>query len=60
MSISVFRAGLQGIPGAERMIMSYEDGGKVQVFSIDGTKVRVGPNATPAEVKEAFLALASE
>jgi hypothetical protein len=57
MSIQDFRAAMGDIPGGERLTMGYEDGGKVQVFSIDEKSVRVGPTATPAEVKEAFLKL---
>lgn len=54
MSIQSFRDGLQGIPGYERLTMSYENGGKTQVFAIDKKVVRLGPNATAAEVREAF------
>lgn len=56
MSILVYREALRDIvPGSERLLMQYEDGGKIQVFSIDERAVRVGPMATPEEVKEAFL-----
>ncbi|WP_375413091.1 hypothetical protein [uncultured Bradyrhizobium sp.] len=54
MSITTLREELKGISGAERLVMNYEDGGKVQVFSIDDVAVRVGPNATIDEIKEAF------
>jgi hypothetical protein len=55
MSMQDYREGLVGIPGAERLTMRYEDGGKIQAFSIDDKTVRVGPTARPAEVKAAFL-----
>lgn len=54
MSIFTLREQLQGIPGAERLVMDYEGGGKTQVFSIDETKVRLGPNATAEEIKAAL------
>lgn len=55
MSIQSLREELAGVPGAERLTMQYDDGGKVQVFSIDQTAVRLGPTATTAEIRDAFL-----
>jgi hypothetical protein len=56
MSIQDYRRELYGVvTGAERLVMNYENGGEVQVFSIDDLAVRVGPVATPSEVKQAFL-----
>lgn len=34
--------------------MRYEDGGKVQVFMMNGKEVRLGPSATIEEIKAAF------
>lgn len=34
--------------------MRYEDGGKVQVFEMNGKTVRIGPMATDEEIKAAF------
>jgi len=50
MSIHTLREqGLQGIT------MRYEDGGKVQVFMMDGKEVRFGPViVTAEELKAAF------
>jgi hypothetical protein len=49
MSIQTLRAhGLKGIT------MRYEEGGKVQVFMMDGKEVRLGPTATEEEIKVAF------
>lgn len=55
MSIATLREELRGMPGAERLVMNYDEGGKVQVFSIDDVAVRVGPMATAAEIKDALL-----
>jgi hypothetical protein len=55
MGIQDFRAAMVDIPGGENVVMSYEDGGEVQVFSIGDVSVRAGPNATPAEIRQAFL-----
>ncbi len=58
MGIQDFRAELAGsVPGAEGLLMRYDEGGKVQVFFIGEQVVRVSPSATPADVKEAFLKL---
>jgi len=55
MGIMDLRAELSGkVPGAERLIMNYEDGGKVQVFSIEELSVRVGPMATVSNIEAAF------
>lgn len=43
------------VPGAERLVMHYEDGGRVQVFSIDSVSARVGPTATSVEIRDALL-----
>lgn len=51
-----FREFLQGIPGAENLVMRYEDGGAVQAFSIGNLTVRVGPLASHQEIRDAFLA----
>lgn len=49
MSIQTLREnGLKGIT------MRYEEGGKVQVFIMDGKEVRLGPTATEEEIKAAF------
>ncbi len=56
MGIQDYRMELVGaVPGAERLIMNYEDGGAIEVFSIDGWYVKLRPGAKPAEVKQAFL-----
>ncbi len=49
MSIHTLRE--QGLAG---LTMRYEDGGKVQVFMMDGKEVRLGPNATDEDIKAAF------
>lgn len=49
MSIHTLRE--QGLAG---ITMRYEDGGKVQVFMMDGKEVRLGPSATDEEIKAAF------
>ena len=49
MSIHTLRE--QGLPG---LTMRYEEGGKVQVFEMNGKEVRLGPNATDEEIKAAF------
>jgi len=49
MSIQNLRE--QGLKG---LTMRYEDGGKVQVFMMDGKEVRLGPTATAEEIKAAF------
>lgn len=49
MSIHTLRE--QGLAG---ITMRYEEGGKVQVFMMDGKEVRLGPNATDEEIKAAF------
>lgn len=56
MSINTLREQLQDIPGAGSLIMSYEDGGKVQVFTIGDRSVRLGPGATAADIRAAFAA----
>jgi hypothetical protein len=50
------RLALQGIPGAESCLMRYEDGGAVQAYIIGDLVARVGPDATPDQVREAFFA----
>ena len=40
--------------GFEGITMRYEDGGKVQVFMMNGKEVRIGPTATDEEIKAAF------
>jgi len=40
--------------GLEGITMRYEDGGKVQVFMMNGKEVRIGPTATDEEIKAAF------
>lgn len=62
MSIMDYRKALDGIPGAERLIMNYGRDGdvEVQVFSIDDLSVRVCATAGPAEVKRAFLDVLKE
>lgn len=56
MSIRDYRKELAGfVDGAERLIMNYEDGGAVEVYSIDDLSVRVRPGATLAEVRQAFI-----
>ena len=40
--------------GLANITMRYEDGGKVQVFEMNGREVRVGPMATDEEIKAAF------
>ena len=40
--------------GLEGITMRYEDGGKVQVFMMNGKEVRLGPTATDEEIKAAF------
>ncbi len=52
--ISGVRAALDGIPGAESCLMRYEDGGAAQAFSIGDVTVRVGPDATHGEIRDAF------
>lgn len=55
MGIMELRSELSGkVPGSDRLTMSYEDGGKVQVFSIEELSVRVGPMATVSEIEAAF------
>lgn len=49
MSIQTLRE--QGLKG---ITMRYEDGGKVQVFTMNGKEVRLGPSATVEEIKAAF------
>lgn len=49
MSIHTLRQ--EGLPG---ITMRYEEGGKVQVFTMDGKEVRLGPTATVEEIKAAF------
>lgn len=50
MSINTLREvhGLRGIT------MRYEEGGKVQVYKIGEKEVRIGPDATNAEIAVAF------
>lgn len=40
--------------GLKDITMRYEDGGKVQVFTMNGKEVRLGPSATVEEIKAAF------
>ncbi len=54
--IGSVRDALQGIPGAEACLMRYEDGGKVQAFSIGDVTVRVPAAATCSDIRSAFLA----
>ncbi|UFW75502.1 hypothetical protein [Bradyrhizobium sp. WU425] len=49
MSIHTLREA--GLPG---LTMDYEEGGKVQVYRMNGRVVRVGPVATDAEIITAF------
>jgi len=49
MSIHSLRE--QGLPG---ITMRYEEGGKVQVFMMNGKEVRLGPDATAEQIKAAF------
>lgn len=51
MSIHTLREA--GLPG---VTMDYEDGGKVQVYRMDGRVIRVGPVATDEEIIAAFRA----
>lgn len=50
------RQELSDVPGAHQLIMNYEDGGRVQVFTMGDISARVGPMATSAEIKAALLA----
>jgi hypothetical protein len=55
MGIADLRVQLTGVPGIERLVMRYEDGGKTQVFMIDDKEARVGATASAAEIKNALL-----
>jgi hypothetical protein len=55
MGIHSLKEELKDIPGIGQLVMSYEDGGKVQVFSIGEIKARVGPMAQIAEIRLALL-----
>jgi hypothetical protein len=48
---------LSGVEGAERLVMNYEGGGKVEVYSIDDRAVRVRAGARIDEIEQAFKAL---
>jgi hypothetical protein len=56
MSIRELREHCQEIPGSHQIIMSYEDGGKVQVFTMGDVVVKLGPSATRDEIKAALAA----
>jgi len=58
MSISTLRQELKDIPGAETLVMRYEDGGKTQVFIIGEKEVRLGPTAGADEIRAAILSVA--
>ncbi len=49
MSIAALRE--QGLKG---ITMRYEDGGKVQVFTMDGKEVKLGSGATVEQIKDAL------
>jgi hypothetical protein len=54
MSINNLRQSLSDIPGAEKLIMRYEEGTGRQVFSIDAVSVNVSGNASEQEIRLAF------
>jgi len=53
MSIATMRQEMN-IPGIERLTMRYEDGGKIEVYSIGEIEVRVKPGANAEEVRAAL------
>jgi hypothetical protein len=55
MGISDLRVSLTGVPGVERLIMRYKDGGKTQVFIIDGKEAPVPAHASNEDIKDALL-----
>lgn len=56
MGISDLRQHLADVPGIQGLTMRYEDGGRVQVYTIDGVyEGRVGPNASNDDIKAALL-----
>lgn len=54
MSIQRYREALKDIPGAKSLTMHYEDGGKIEVYSIAGREIRFKGGATMDEVREGF------
>lgn len=57
MSISEIREELKAVPGAHTLIMSYEQGGAVEVYTIGEKSVRVPAASTAAQIREAFHAI---
>lgn len=60
MSIQSIREGLKDIPGAHTLIMNYEQGGAVEVYTIGEKSVRVPAASTAAQIREAFQAIEPE
>ncbi len=56
MSIATLRQALRDVEGAHELVMRYEDGGNVQIFKIGNLSVKLGPHATPDEIRSAFAA----
>ena len=54
MSIIDVQQAMAGHPAFAPITMSYEDGGRTEVYRMGTLSVRVKAGATPAEVREAF------
>lgn len=54
MSINNLRESLSHIPGGENLTMRYGQGGRTQIFTIDGKDVELGPDATAQDIEAAL------
>jgi|GEM_PF-6363404 len=54
MSIQAFRVALKHIPGGDKMVMRYGQGGRTQIFVIGEDEVEVGPDATASDIEAAL------
>jgi hypothetical protein len=55
MSIQDLRRAFSDIPGAHTLTMRYEDGGKVEVFTIGDKLARVPAMSTHDQIRAALL-----
>jgi len=54
MSIQAFREALKNIPGGDKMVMRYGNGGRTQIFVIGEDEIEVGPEATASDIEAAL------
>jgi hypothetical protein len=55
LSIQTLREEFKDIPGAHELTMSYEDGGKIEVFTIGDKQARVPAMSSHDQIKRALM-----